>query len=751
MNKPYFTRLAMTSIGTISVTVLGATTPALAGSTGTVTTVTRGGLTPVTAVKLTSAQAISIVEKTIPQVQKLPGNPQASLGTDPLDSSRMVYNVDWSPMAIQRPNGPMLSLNPGVYVRIDANTGQILSFQGTTNDWIPSAPTQLSKSLQIARGWLRTLLPTEAAQMKLAPTPDARSGQTTYIFMKKQHGAWVSFDQAIVVLGAHNRLVYYSLNWKNVTFPAFPASVMPPAQAMAKYRQSLNLQLQYQPEISQGMMGPYQLVYRNQVAGSVAYSSTPAIDAVTGAVVGSNGSTARSPSSSSPTVTNPLVPGGPIQWPKATKSGFIADQLSAMIRKWFGLGSAWAVQSITPGQNHGGPFNNHPMLQFQWVNSSTQQQMSVNMDATDGVMTSFYSYQNGPSGGSGSSAATTLRTQAQLHQSADKFIERIFPQLTGGIGPETGKMTYGAPQGQSYFNYAFLVHGIPIGGITVQVDKITGMVTNYSLNIDPSATYPSPNQAISKSEAIQTFIQHNPIILAYVLPEVQGSEKTGLPVPKFGSTPLLVYTGDSSPFSPGWLNAISGKWVEPSAPWLGEGTTSNGSTPLATATAELKQHGVIQPYDFITNPSKTISRVQFIQWLARAYNYNISSQPAPQFSDVSPNVVYAAEVSEAISQGWLPDKGKLSPEQPLTRAQVAQWLVEWMGWQGPTSNPGLFKVTFSDANKVPKTYLGAVAIVAEDHIIPLQNGRFNPNGTMTVGDAAQALYRAIQTLLTVQR
>lgn len=749
-------RPALAVAASIGMTVVLCTTPAFAdsavssgmgsgsgsGSTGTVTSY--GPLAngqPTT--KISSATAIMTVETLFPFVGNVTTAPTATLQQDPLNANHWVYQINWNSFAISRANGPMLTNNGGIDASVDANTGQVLTFQDFGTDWLSTGPLSVASALQRAKDWLQKLAPAESGQVVLVPSSGFQGGQYVYLFMPKVNGAWVSFDRILITLNGSGQLTYYSYQWPKESIPALPSNIISLHQATSKYRDNLRLSLQYQSTYNQYGMGPVQLAYQPAPSNGIEAPPLPVISAVSGKAVGLDGKPIQQTTS---TPLRPLVAGGPTAWPHASAQVESQSLVERVIRQQFGFSSkSWTLDSVVPVTMHGGPFNNHPTLQLRFTGTSSNEQVEVDIDATDGVVTQYTAFNPGVAASPGS---ITPPSKSQLEAAADKFVEDAFPNLSGAIARIPQGQIYGSPN-QTAFNYAFLVHGIDLSAMNVIIDNATGRVVNYFLQVDPSATYPSPVNAISTQSALQAYLQQYPVTLQYQLPQNTTITNSGPIQTTYGKAPELVYTAGPLPYGPGTLNALTGQWQSPYQFGNVSISTKPGVTVVDMAMAELQDHGVIRMSDSATKPDSVISRAQFIQWLARAYNYNISSTPAPQFPDVSPTSPYAAEVSEALSQGWLPGNGKLIPEQPLTRVQVATWLIDWMGWQGPASDSSLYKIPFTDASAVPKADLAAAAILAGEKIMPLEHGKFQPNATMTVGDAAVVLYNAIKTLLRI--
>lgn len=72
-------------------------------------------------------------------------------------------------------------------------------------------------------------------------------------------------------------------------------------------------------------------------------------------------------------------------------------------------------------------------------------------------------------------------------------------------------------------------------------------------------------------------------------------------------------------------------------------------------------------------------------------------------------------------------------------------LINWLGWSTLASKPNIFGHPFTDSSSIPATKLGDAILAADFGIIPAQGGKFLPNNSMTVADAAITIARVSRT------
>lgn len=749
-----------TTVAIASLIVLGMGVPTSFASVGSSTT-SSSSTTQVTSssgavggpsqaqVKLTSKDAIKIGAKLFPHIYQNLGVPQANL-TRNFDG-QMMYQLNWFPRGPGQTSGPRLRNRGFAFIGIDANTGQVLQFQKNQSGWshFQASTVTSNKALLSAYDWLKKLAPNQASEL----VKESASGQAdngfTYMFVRKVNGVIAPFDSATIRLDNSGNLANYNFSWHEATFPSVPAAskLLSSSDAMKVYEKNLSLQLRYQRQYQRTGPGKLHLVYVPQALGnpSVLPQMTPQLDAITGKEIGVDGKPLQTTSTEKPKM---LDPSGSKQWPKILKTPLTDKQVEQKVAQEFGLRSKdWTLNNSQDGTENNMLFPGQQELQLDYANQKTGMNINVNVDTSDGIILDFNQNPNMPLSSGKSSSGKPL-SNTQIQTKADDFVKKLFPNLTGAIERVPQSQMIGMPQ-DATIRYDFVVHGVPTTGFYVNLNKATGQVTSYSLQMDPSATFPSSTGAISMQQAKQTFLKAHPPVLQYMLPETQTSKPGAGYRLHYGSTAKLVYTSNTVPYQSLVLNALTGKWISVSA----FGETSQPTLPKNASSAQkaialLEQNGIVTSDEAKAKLTSPITREEFIVWLERAYGMNISGNPSPQFPDVSKTDKYASGLSTALMQGWLPNVGQLHPLEPLTRLAAAHWIVDWMGWSGVASHSSYFKVSYSDSSVVPASDVGAATIVSDAGIIPLQSGKFNPSGQMTVGDAALAIKAAVKTYIS---
>jgi len=92
----------------------------------------------------------------------------------------------------------------------------------------------------------------------------------------------------------------------------------------------------------------------------------------------------------------------------------------------------------------------------------------------------------------------------------------------------------------------------------------------------------------------------------------------------------------------------------------------------------------------------------------------------------------------------LPAARDFYPNAPITRDAAAAILVNFLGWGNMAQQQSLFKLPFSDASSIPAAYKGDAAIANAYHMIPSEDGKWDPTASLTVAEASVAIVRTMQ-------
>ncbi len=146
-------------------------------------------------------------------------------------------------------------------------------------------------------------------------------------------------------------------------------------------------------------------------------------------------------------------------------------------------------------------------------------------------------------------------------------------------------------------------------------------------------------------------------------------------------------------------------------------------------------------------PDATLTRAQFATALVRAFDLP-ASMTAPPFIDVPAGAWYEPDVAAAVAAGVIVpvDYGSsFNPNSPITRQEIAQWLVLALQGKGIQPPAGAPAKAFSDvpAGSPDASAIGQAATWGLVSGYP--DGTFHPAGNANRAEAAVLIYRAMTT------
>ncbi|MBJ7985765.1 S-layer homology domain-containing protein [Bacillus cereus] len=137
-----------------------------------------------------------------------------------------------------------------------------------------------------------------------------------------------------------------------------------------------------------------------------------------------------------------------------------------------------------------------------------------------------------------------------------------------------------------------------------------------------------------------------------------------------------------------------------------------------------------------------VTRAQVATFMVKAKGLETGSTKTP-FTDVAENSIYAKFIAAAEANKIMAGlgDGKFGPDEKLTRAQMAQLLVNAYGFKADDNN----KKTFNDIDGLSwATAKSSIETLASLGIVAGEGeGKFNPNGVVTREQAAQFIFNAM--------
>lgn len=307
----------------------------------------------------------------------------------------------------------------------------------------------------------------------------------------------------------------------------------------------------------------------------------------------------------------------------------------------------------------------------------------------------------------------------------------------------------------SGYSYQFIRYhqGIPVSDNTITVSlDLYGRLQSYMRNrgegID-SITL-SPEATITKKEAIESYKANYETKLKYT--QIGGyTINSSYIAPKV----KLVYDTTAKQTNGLYqvLDAGNGKWIT-IYDYTGQQGTQSPATDIKghsaeQALSELVKYNVITPdTDGKVNPDQEISVGDWFTFIAKASNpyygnyYNSNERKA--VAGVSPEDPYYDVVRYAVERGWISKNEGVQTASKLTREQLAVQLTSFLKYNKLSVylDKDLTVSQFSDSSSISNK--GAVALVVKLGLLQDDNGKFNPQQTVTKALAASVIMKLVE-------
>jgi len=150
------------------------------------------------------------------------------------------------------------------------------------------------------------------------------------------------------------------------------------------------------------------------------------------------------------------------------------------------------------------------------------------------------------------------------------------------------------------------------------------------------------------------------------------------------------------------------------------------------------------------SPDAAITRGALVAALGRLADVNVSGYQKSSFSDVKQGAYYLGYIEWANQSNILKgSNGKFSPEEGVTREQLAVILQNYAKATGFTLPKVQVENTFADSGKISSSARDAVKQVQMAGVLSSkQNNRFDPKGTVTRAEFAAVLRRLVERKLS---
>lgn len=314
---------------------------------------------------------------------------------------------------------------------------------------------------------------------------------------------------------------------------------------------------------------------------------------------------------------------------------------------------------------------------------------------------------------------------------ATDFIKQISPGILDDelVLEQESSYYMGRDESTYDFNWVPLVNGIPsVDSYRVAVDRFSGVVERFDSSYQPVKSIESTQDILALPEVIEIFKESKPIELSY---NYMGNHEKNT-----GKT-MLVY---SIEYGQG-IDAHTGEIIK-----FGLDNTSTYDTKLQSHWARipltlLADSGFL-PVPEKFDPNGTVSRREGLRVLGVACNRYHSDVVKSPFEDIADNDGDLQLIMRAVDAKVIEAGGKLRPDEPLTREDLAIWMVNALGHQEVAEASLSIGLDFKDSSSIIMGKHNYVAIAAGLNLIGGdESGNFRPHDAVSWGELASAVVR----------
>ncbi|OPY56242.1 MAG: hypothetical protein A4E55_02169 [Pelotomaculum sp. PtaU1.Bin035] len=261
--------------------------------------------------------------------------------------------------------------------------------------------------------------------------------------------------------------------------------------------------------------------------------------------------------------------------------------------------------------------------------------------------------------------------------------------------------------------------------------------------------FPAPEGIITSEEAEKIFLESVSLKPVYFFPW----EEKGM---KPGNSPVLSLAFDDN--GDAVIDARTGQLVKLGLRAVLQDNQAGSVVPpehwAASSLAILASSGLLPAEDF--DPDGPVSRRDAVRVLLSAsdsYYYPHEQDGIKiDFSDIAPDDPDYAMVQSAVRMGVLVDSGHFYPEQPVTREDLAVWLVRALGYNDVADMPVKIELKAADAGLVSEQAFNYVAIACGLGLISVdENDMLRPADQATWAELASLVVKATPRLRAVAR
>ncbi|OMD37063.1 S-layer homology domain-containing protein [Paenibacillus odorifer] len=714
----------------------------------------------ITKVKFTQEQAIAKLRELFPSLKNATVN-NVQLGSNqsyPAPANQMIWNIQW-----QMQEGNM---GYGFSSEIDAINGDIIStyisYPRENNESYYPPKISQAQALEIAKAFVaKAASSVKSSDLQLNENvgynyfSSALFGpvQYGYFFNIMKNGLPSGSDSINIAVDGNGDVIQFSKSSQGLEYPSAQPKITL-EQAQKQFADQLDVGLFYIPIYKNGKPNNWILGWR-----PVDQSLYP-IDALTGKRIDYEGKE----SVSTPVVYSDIAKSKDVFQARSSTTELSAKEAEQLVKKvaYIPADRKLISQSLRNDYQD----TNRKIWQLYWggngnerfIGAGFPEQSSAEIDAKTGEILQYQVQTYGVTQDKKEEPAPVggkKLSEAEAKSKALSIINSLYPQASEKLKLVEYGANSSVTSDGSAFRYQFIRYhqGIPVSdsNITVSLDlygRLISYMGNRISGIDEITL--SPDAKISKKEALESYKPKYQTKLRYT--QVGGyNTYSSYVAPKV----KLVYdtTFDESNGLYQVLDAATGKWTAV-YDYLGQQDTQISATDIKGHAAEqplselVKYHVITPDADGKVNPDQEITVGDWITYLVKASNPNFSNyynnNERKTVAGVKPENSYYDAVTYAADRKWINKDESLQIDSKLTREQLAVLLANFLKYNKLTTylDKDVTVSQFSDSSSINKK--GAVALVVKLGILKDDNGKFNPQQTVSKALAATVIMKLVE-------
>ncbi|MBC2578724.1 YcdB/YcdC domain-containing protein [Clostridium sp. DJ247] len=390
-------------------------------------------------------------------------------------------------------------------------------------------------------------------------------------------------------------------------------------------------------------------------------------------------------------------------------------------------------------------------------NNSLREEGQITIDSSTGQLVSISKFNPIDKFNTTDNNTKPKLTFEQAYGKAIETIKKYFPDKVRDINT---KQTYikrtlyynNVPQVDSFYGFNFnrLINGISYqnDAINININSITGEITNIDSRWTQGLNVPSSSGIISKDKAQNIFFNTYKPELQYTLFNTSKDPKNS------DMSVKLVYS---------ILNGLQYRQLNGVEAFKGNFIDFNGQeidnniqifkekikgSPVEKELSILASQGIINTKDFDLN--KQITRDDLIKILVNIKGYR------PYMLENAPNlkISYSGTKNDdiykylqmAVAYGILDNSGDFKGDEKVTKEETIKDIVKLLGYDKLAKAQGIFVLSYSDAGDITPGNIGYVAISKGLGLTNDTDNKFKPKDNVTMSDLAVTIYKALTTL-----